>query len=409
MIIAIAAACGSRSAPKVDKASCVPGESQSCVCEPGVEGVQVCTDASVYESCRCGSSTDLDMGMDAGDATPTPGDMGDREDVGQPPDMSNCTPETDDALCGTRCGSTAAVDRCGQMRELECGGCAGGEQCVQNACCAPETDAQLCSAEAAVCGSVSAVDRCGNARAVTCGICTNGFPCIDNQCTCETDTNFFGQIGGVGAHDGGVPTTGSLSNDAGLDDIAASMPLVDGLFVPVSIAVTGATVVATTFDSRANETFWLQDGVTTASVRLAFASIFVDVRVGDRVSFTATELQNFEGHPQISALSNFTILSRDNVVPYRDRTGQAITIGDYGRVVRVGGVLGSPTLCGGTSSCYPLTHGARTVTLRSASVFYNVGDCVTFIGPVYSFPGPLGIGAEPQLDEINFSWSQTAF
>lgn len=398
-------ACGGPSPTKTEPTGCVPGTSQACVCAPSVEGVQVCTQASVFDACQCGTLPDTGPGVDFG-----------QPDMDVPPDddMASCRPQSDADLCAAdtsiACGTFTTTDRCGTSRTIDCGTCGGGEACLNNQCCGAETNAQLCSAQAAVCGTISTVDRCGMSRNPSCGTCAGSTPCdANNQCSCDANTAFFGQIGGNGLHDGGFPTTGSLSGNSGLSQVAAAMPLVDGTFVASDIAVNGATVVATSFDSRANETFWLQDGVTVGAVRLATPTIFVNVRVGDIVNFRATELQNFEGHPQISALQSFAIVSSNNPVPYLDRTGQAISISDYGKVVRIGGVLGSGVACGGASSCYPLTHGARVTTFRTASTFAEAGDCTTFVGPVGAFPGPLAPAPMAQIDAVNFSWAFTEF
>ena len=394
------AACGGRSTPKSVPASCVPNETRLCVCGPGEDGVQACTADSVYESCRC-------------DNAPTPdGGLPDDPDEGFPlDDMGMCVPQSDAALCNAAsavCGPLSTTDQCGATRDLTCGTCSSGT-CVENTCCIAQRDADLCAAADAECGAITATDNCGASRSVaSCGTCTDSL-CVGNRCSCSVATSFFGQIGGSGPHEGGIPTTTAPAGNSGLAQIAAAMPTTDGGIVFVDMPVTGATVVATTFDGRANETFWLQDGVTVGHVRLLTPSIFANVRVGDRVNFRATQLENFEGHPQIAALQEFVITSSGNGVQYADRTGQSITIDDYGKIVRVAGTLGTGVSCGGFALCYPLSHGTRVITYRTTSEFVGAGDCVTFVGPVGSFPGPLELAPEPQLDTINFDWSFTQF
>ena len=69
--------------------------------------------------------------------------------------------------------------------------------------------------------------------------------------------------------------------------------------------------------------------------------------------------------------------------------------------------------CGGNNKCYNFVHGPegseKTIILRSASDFIEVGECATFVGPVSSFPGPLADGAGAQLDSTNFDWYRGPF
>ncbi|MBA2665014.1 MAG: hypothetical protein H0U74_22195 [Bradymonadaceae bacterium] len=262
---------------------------------------------------------------------------------------------------------------------------------------------------------------------------------------CTAKTTFFGQIGGTGPHDGGSFTTDAIANAAGLKavldafivptpnteicSVATPCPELfvckagtgtppgpsrcdyDGQRFETAMPVSGATVIATSFvsntEKRANRQFWLQDSETAIQVFLA-AELPVNVKVGQKVSFGVNAIKIFGGHPQITGIEGFTIDTENHPVPYTELSGQDVTMAHYGKNVRVGGVVGAnPEECGGSSKCYELRHGGKTVILRSASRFLLTGDCVTYVGPLSSFPGPKSDGAlipTAQLDTINFSW-----
>ena len=111
-----------------------------------------------------------------------------------------CQPETDEVLCGRRgqdqgrssCGVVDIEDRCGELREVDCGGCGdqGGECGLDHFCtgCRPETRAQLCDRLGAGCDELSAEDNCGQLRTVDCGGCDDDRVCQDNQCACPDPT-----------------------------------------------------------------------------------------------------------------------------------------------------------------------------------------------------------------------------
>ncbi|MEZ4461740.1 MAG: hypothetical protein R3E66_18865 [bacterium] len=230
--------------------------------------------------------------------------------------------------------------------------------------------------------------------------------------------NFYGQIGAEGEHSGGAPdANGTLDFDAGLQAAYDATPLTEDNMdtadvnegrVTVDLQVTGALVTATTFDAFANKTFWLQDQNTAIRVRLD-AAVPQDtvIKVGQKVSFHITELQNFGGIPQIAVLDSLVVDSEGNAVPYREATGTDITIDDFDKNVRVFGTItdaGMP--CGGDNNCFTLAHGDKTTIFRTKSQFIEQGDCLTFTGPASGFPGPLATGEKTiQVDQVNFDWA----
>jgi hypothetical protein len=243
----------------------------------------------------------------------------------------------------------------------------------------------------------------------------------NNPVDCTILENFYGQIAGADANGGGVPTMDGLDFDANLAAVLAAVPTTadnpetmevdEGRADGLDIQVTGALVIATHANTAnfasGNVRFYLQDMNSAIKVYLDQGEMQpLLMKVGNKVSFKATSVRNFGGVPQIAKISDLTIDSEGNAVPYSEATGTDITMDDYDRNVRVWGTItGGGDGCGGQSKCYTLSHGDKTITLRSASTFLAVGQCVTYVGPASSFPGPLGTGAKTvQLDQINFNW-----
>lgn len=101
-----------------------------------------------------------------------------------------CTPESDDELCGDRqCGSALVVDNCGDERTVDCGNCADGEHCRANQCvCQPESSDQLCQALDAECGLHDTEDQCGQQRTIYCGDCPGPAACYEGSCQCDGES-----------------------------------------------------------------------------------------------------------------------------------------------------------------------------------------------------------------------------
>lgn len=231
---------------------------------------------------------------------------------------------------------------------------------------------------------------------------------------CAVDTNFFGQLGGPAERDGGVPTTAALTHDANLMAIwNATVPApnwAEPQELAPSIAINGATVTAVTH--RVNAQFYVEDASTGMQVYLD-APLEVPLKVGQRVSFRATHVALFNGNPQVRALTEFTVLSEDNPVPYVHVTGEDIEMdAHYYRIVRLGGELGpTSSPCGDGHTCYELfygpTGGRKSVPFRSASQTLTTGQCVTYIGPVIGYLGPMSTLPDdptPQLETASFNW-----
>lgn len=245
----------------------------------------------------------------------------------------------------------------------------------------------------------------------------------DDPTACSPTDDFTGQIGGGEPNGGGQPDkNGSLSTDANLQAVKQRIEDrkdtsgIQKLDSPIT--VDGATITAVGFPSDTQ--FFVQDANTALEIYLSnpnqssdsngsdgedtappFIEQNLPLKVGSKVKFEVTHIQNFEGTPQISWLGSFTVQSEDNSVPFAAKTGEEIAMDDYAKMVRVVGKLGAGTSCGGNSLCYPLKHGPnsdKSVTFRSNCNSVSAcekgpleeGDCVAFVGPVSSHPGPLG-------------------
>ena len=175
------------------------------------------------------------------------------------------------------------------------------------------------------------------------------------------------------------------------------------------LQVTEAVVVATSYNNstalRAQSNFYVADQNGTIQLYLSQddedAQPSFPIRVGQKISFVANDLGNYFGLKQITAASNFELVSEENAVYfYEPAEGASLTADDVPNVVRVTGTLASAgTPCGGSSNCFDLDYGAaETVTFRTSSNFAFEGDCVTFAGPLSLFDGA------PQLNTANFDW-----
>lgn len=206
------------------------------------------------------------------------------------------------------------------------------------------------------------------------------------------------------------------SYDSGIAEVWAQAPFDDDVTdstdperLDVSIGVVEATVIATGANTdasvRAQSQFWIADGRDAVQFFLPFddesALPPFSVRVGQRISFTALQIGRYRGIPQIYEVEGWTLVSENNEVAFRDiGDDEPLTYDDVPQNIRVTGTItGEIGSCGGSAICYDFTYGdGQRATFRSASSFIEVGDCLTFAGPLGSFAGV------PQLDTQNFDW-----
>jgi len=177
------AVCG---ALEPNKCACVRADAGSQVCPQPVAGQTACGTRTID---NCGTFETFTCGGACPAGSPC---------------VENicCSPPTEAELCASalfECGRGEVIDRCGTRRFIGCGGCGAGEQCIAvehgSACvttmasCVPENEFEFCEARGANCGAVSGMDRCGAMRMnVVCGGACDAGGCSSttpNQCTCQ--------------------------------------------------------------------------------------------------------------------------------------------------------------------------------------------------------------------------------
>lgn len=260
--------------------------------------------------------------------------------------------------------------------------------------------------------------------------------------TCEIATDFTGQVGSSEGHGGGnaASSTDVLPEDTGIqavltwiennqaaaeEDGGTSLP--DG----EQIEVQGAIVNATSFGDLGNRHFWIQDQQAATHVRLESAPGSGDtLKVGDAVTFTVTDVSVFAGQPQIAGVTDFGIDSSGNDVPIQEVDESTIDPSMYNQLVRTGGKLLSKWKCDSDERnccgercqvCYELVDNQNeTIATFRSNAFtqedskgYFPDSCITFVGPLSMFPGPLASGdnldserERLRLQETNYGWTQ---
>lgn len=281
---------------------------------------------------------------------------------------------------------------------------------------------------------------------------------------CTATASFNGQVANsMDQHGGGTVADSAdvLPQDAGVQ--AVKTYIVDNkpsgctgsgdcggnIDPPADMRVEGAIVTATDFGSLGNKFFYIEDQQAGLYVRLTQdhpepGPEGTTVNVGDEVSFDVDQLGVFAGEPQIQRFRApdatepaFSIDSPDNAVPVRDFSEMSPTPDEYHRLVKVHGSVTNESTCDSEQDCannmcwkcYDLMRdGEKIATLRSQEFTgtrtndqgqevprenpgYFDGACVTYVGPVGMFPGPLEEGADGtqterlQLEVENFSWT----
>ncbi|MCB9524002.1 MAG: hypothetical protein H6702_11645 [Myxococcales bacterium] len=227
---------------------------------------------------------------------------------------------------------------------------------------------------------------------------------------CGEDVSFLGQNYRDAPPNGGnaVFEPYRASFDTGLAAAMAQARQADAA-TPIDVRITGVVVTATMPDRpvdspRSQTRFWVADGVANGEVALPpdLTEGVADfpIRAGQRISFTATQVQRFHGQPQISGATGWALEVDEADVYITEPTDPLRFESDLARIVRLTGTLrGDGAPCGGDSRCWTLEmEPGWSETLRSASDRLARGDCVTFVGPVSAF------GGTAQLDTFNYDW-----
>jgi hypothetical protein len=268
-------------------------------------------------------------------------------------------------------------------------------------------------------GTTSGTDTSGG---TTSGTDTSGGDTSGSTCTdaCCPNTTFAGQVyqdvvpDPESTNGGTVSTTPyDAAYDANIDDVIAAAPAAAGA-TAIDIDIASATVTAVNFKPAAAtgyQSFWIADGQEAIQVFLgatgARDNAPATIRVGQKVSFTATEVDLYRDFPQITNIdpTTWTVNSEDNMVYVNDIAAtDTISLDNVQHLIRVTGTLvGTPEACPDPNLCYQLDYGAAApVVLRIRNNFLGgsliEGDCLTFSGPVNVFDGI------PQLDATQFDW-----
>ena len=132
----------------------------------------------------------------------------------------------------------------------------------------------------------------------------------------------------------------------------------------------------------ADKTFWVEDANGAHRTYLPDAVTPAPVP-GDEVSFTVNAITNYFGELEITALSDWTVVSSGNPVHVGEGTGVALDYATMGRKVYdvYGEITGELGECGGTNYCWELTHGGVVSEVRTGKSII-LGDCVHLVAPV---------------------------
>ena len=235
---------------------------------------------------------------------------------------------------------------------------------------------------------------------------------------CPDPVTFTGQ---VQMSDGGKPQWGGTPTyeawgedyDSGLAAVMAQVPEEgsrdDNTVLDPALTVTGATAIATSYSTdnmttpRSNTVFWVADGTTSIQLYLDYMDPDTippfDIQVGQKISFTVTEVNRYFDNAQISKISDVTLdeVNQDVYLWVPDRE---MTTEDIGRVVSVtGNLTGTGEECGNRMErCWDVDYGFGRAIFRTTSMFAASGACITYVGPLGFFDG------QPQLNVDNFDW-----
>jgi hypothetical protein len=206
---------------------------------------------------------------------------------------------------------------------------------------------------------------------------------------------------------GATTTSDAPAVDAGL---AAVVAAADGQLDPFTLSpplvVTGAVVTATDYVPAINDgtgSFWLEDAqsaLTTFRVTTVPGIDPAALVAGDVVSFEATEVQDFFGVIEITAVQNFAVTGTAPVHVVDGNAGLDVDTMLMRTVEVWGGLSSDPSPCGGDSVCFDFDYNGGTALFRTESTFDEPGDCIHYIGPLSLFKGG------PQVDARNFDWYQ---
>jgi hypothetical protein len=256
----------------------------------------------------------------------------------------------------------------------------------------------------------------------------------DGTETCQDSDAFayLGQLfdGSSEIPNGGCAVTEAPSTDANLDDIVAALPpsgcdfdagdCTASVDIDVTDAIVTATGIKTNNCDRSRVNFWLQDANESIEVELSDSCAgeaapgeipdgLLSIRVGDRISFTATQVGRSFDVPRIEAMSDFSRSSTDDDSVYVETVESALSTADVNKLVYLEGTTSSPgSDCGGSppKQCYEITYaGGSTIEYRAgADENVAVGTTLQYLGIVGQFSDSPQITNQP--NNGNYDWGR---
>jgi len=192
----------------------------------------------------------------------------------------------------------------------------------------------------------------------------------------------------IGTWFGGIDptlvTSDAYTNDAGVAALVAAAPA-DGEEATGTFAVSGATVTNVGYPPTKN--FWFADANGAMRTYL-YEDAATEVLPGMIVNFTATTIKNYFGEIEVTAVSDFEVVSSGNPVQVVEALGANLDYATQGRqmVHTYGQITAFIEECGTTSSCWTFTHGGADIRFRISNEKGIIeGDCVEVVAPVASY------------------------
>ena len=220
----------------------------------------------------------------------------------------------------------------------------------------------------------------------------------DADCDISGATPVYEELFGA---DGAVVGANPYTTDAGLGAIIADKPA-EGETLTGEWVVTGAVVGAVGYYPEGSNpsNIWFND--VNGTVRTYYVDPGVALSGGEVVSFTATEIKNYYGTLEITAMGEVTVTGSDKVW-LTDGNNTTLSYETHAEqfVYAWGEIMDEGVECGGSTSytCFDFQYGVNTTTLRILSSKGVVqGDCAQVVVPLGTYSGA------DQMDVSDLDW-----
>lgn len=198
-----------------------------------------------------------------------------------------------------------------------------------------------------------------------------------------------------------LATDEPYDHDAGLAAVVALAPArnatVDLSGDPVVVT---AAIVANVGYQEMTE-FWIADANAHLHVSIPLGEPIVGVEPGAAIDLEVTELTDYFGSLDITAIASANITATDQPVWVQDANEVAPDYASHpAEMFTIWGTLSEELgECGGSYSCYTLTHCTGETGVRiNQALEMTVGDVVQIVGPLYDLPGDV------RFNVVNFDW-----